>query len=228
MRLATSASQTRLVVWSTELDDPKLTDKPVDLIDAEKVLSESGLVLFALAAWFRLLYERKKRWSETFSILFVSKVIPETADAGSYVLDIPKEHQRRFVYRPGQFLTLRLQGGEGLLKRSYSISSSPDADSLLQITIKRISGGKISNFLADTVREGDKLAVLPPEGSFFSTSLRKPHHYICFAAGSGITPLFSILKTVLIKSPDSRLSLVYANRDEESPRRFVAQPNYHA
>ena len=132
------------------------------------------------------------------------------------MLDVPKCLQRRFIYRPGQFLTLRLQAGESLLKRSYSISSSPDADSSLQITVKRILGGKISNYLADTIREGDVLTVLPPEGSFFSTSLRKPHRYVCFAGGSGITPIFSILKTVLMNSPESRVALVYANRDEDS------------
>ena len=198
------------------LVDPKLTDKPVDLIDAEKVLSEAGIVLFALAVWFRLRYERQKRWSETFSVVSVSRVISETALARSYVLDIPKELQRRFKYRSGQFLTLRLKDGAALLKRSYSISSSPDADASLQITIKRIGGGKISNHLADTIQEGDALTVLPPEGSFFTTSLRKPHFYICFAAGSGITPIFSILKTVLMKSPESRVALVYANRDEDS------------
>ena len=198
------------------LVDPKLTDKPVDLIDAEKVLSEGGLVLFAVAVWFRLRYERRKRWSETFSVVSVSRVVSETALARSYVLDVPKKLQRRFIYRPGQFLTLRLQAGESLLKRSYSISSSPDANSSLQITIKRILGGKISNYLADTIREGDALIVLPPEGSFFSTSLRRPHLYVCFAAGSGITPIFSILKTVLMKSPESRVALVYANRDEDS------------
>ena len=198
------------------LVDPKLTDKPVDLIDAEKVLSESGLVLFTLAVWFRLRYERRKRWNEAPSIISVSRVIPETAQTRSYVLDIPKDLRRRFAYRPGQFVTLRLRDGQSLLKRSYSISSSPDADSALQITIKRIPGGKISNYLADTIQEGDTLTVLPPEGSFFSTSLRVPHLYICFAAGSGITPVFSILKTVLMKSPKSRIALVYASRDEDS------------
>lgn len=198
------------------LVDPKLTDKPADFIDAEKVLSEGGLVLFAFAVWFRLRYARRKRWSETFSSVSVSRVISETALTRSYVLDIPTHLQRRFRYRPGQFLTLRLQDGESLLKRSYSISSSPNADSSLQITIKRILDGKISNYLADTIREGDALTVLPPQGSFFRTSLRKPRLYICFAAGSGITPIFSILKTVLLKSPESRIVLVYANRDEDS------------
>ena len=198
------------------LVDPKLTDKPVDLIDAEKVLSEAGLILFALSGWFRLRYQRQKRLSETFSIVSVSRVISETALARSYVLDVPKDVEGRFKYRPGQFLTLRLQDGESHLKRSYSISSSPDIDSSLQITIKRILGGKMSNHLVDTIQEGDALTVLPPEGSFFSTSLRKPHVYICFAAGSGITPIFSILKTVLTKSPESRVALVYANRDEDS------------
>ena len=198
------------------LVDPKLTDRPVDFIDAEKVLSEAGLVLFAVAVWFRLRYERHKRWSETFAVLSVSRVISETALARSYVLDVPKELQRRFTYRPGQFLTVRLKDGAALLKRSYSISSSPDADSSLQITIKRIFGGKISNHLVDTIQEGDPLTVLPPEGRFFTTSLRKPRLYICFAGGSGITPIFSIVKTVLMKSPESRVALVYANRDEDS------------
>lgn len=198
------------------LVDPKLTDKPVDLLDAEKVLSEVGLILFTLSGWLRLRYARQKRLSETLSTVSVSRVIFETALARSYLLDVPKDLERRFKYRPGQFLTLLLQDGESRIKRCYSISSSPDNDSSLQITIKRILGGKISNHLVDTIKAGDALTVLPPEGSFFNTSLRKPHRYICFAAGSGITPIFSILKTVLTKSPESRVVLVYANRDEDS------------
>ncbi len=196
------------------LVDPKLQDKPVDLIDAEKVLSELGLVLFIGAAWLRVRHERQKRWSETFHVLPVAGVVVETAAACSYALEIPPAWKNRFAYRPGQFITLRLRLGDAYVKRSYSLSSSPDADGAVQISIKR--AGQVSNHLNDTVRAGDRLAVLPPQGSFFITSLKRPHHYVLLAGGSGITPLYSILKTVLLKSPRSTVALLYANHDEGS------------
>lgn len=196
------------------LVDPTLQDKPVDLIEAEKVLSELGIALFIGAAWLRLRYERRKRWSETFHVLPVAGVVVETAAAYSYVFEIPTAWKNRFTYRPGQFITVRLRLGDSYVKRSYSLSSSPDADRAVQISVKR--AGRVSNHLNGTVRAGDCMAVLPPQGSFFITSLKRPHHYVLLAGGSGITPLYSILKTILLRSPGSTVALLYANHDEGS------------
>ena len=109
---------------------------------------------------------------------------------------------------------MRLRLGDSYVKRSYSLSSSPDADGAVQISVKR--AGRVSNHLNGTVRAGDCMAVLPPQGSFFITSLKRPHHYVLLAGGSGITPLYSILKTVMLRSPGSTVALLYANRDEGS------------
>jgi ring-1,2-phenylacetyl-CoA epoxidase subunit PaaE len=197
-------------VWA----DPLLLDRPVDFLDAEKVLSEAGIVLLIAALIFRFRYAKQKRESETFYPLKVSKIIKETDLANSFVLEVPEHLKKQFKYKPGQFTTLRVQDGESFIKRSYSMTSAPETDSFLRITIKRL--GQTSNFLLDTVKEGDNLTVLPPEGSFFRKPTTKPTHYLFFAAGSGITPFLSMTKSLLKTRQDSRITLVYANLNEGS------------
>lgn len=197
-------------IWA----DPKLQDRPVNFVDAEKVLSEAGLVLLAGALILRLRYAKRKRDSETFHWLRVSKVITETATAKSFILEVPEKLKKQYKYRPGQFITVRVQQGDSFIKRSYSLSSSPDWDSFLQITIKGL--GPISSYLLDTIKEGDELFVLPPEGSFFREPSKRRRHYVLFAAGSGITPIYSIIKTLLRAHPKSKLTLIYANRNQAS------------
>lgn len=147
----------------------------------------------------------------------VIQIIPETSDAISLVLDIPTDQQQQFRFQAGQFLTLFLNINGETLARSYSLSSSPEVDQDLKITIKRVPGGKGSNYILDQVKVGDTLQVAPPAGFFFknptTTSSKK---WNLFAAGSGITPIFSILKTVLKREPQSRISLFYCNKDEKS------------
>ncbi len=197
-------------VWA----DPLLLDRPVNFVDAEKVLSEAGIVLLITAIIFRLRYAKKKRESETFYPLKVSRIIRETDSANSFVLEIPERLKKQFKYQPGQFITLRVQGGDSFIKRSYSMTSAPETDSFLSITIKRL--GRISNYLLDTVKEGDELMVLPPAGSFFRKPTRNQTHYLFFAAGSGITPFLSMTKSLLKTRPDSRITLIYANLNENS------------
>ena len=100
------------------------------------------------------------------------------------------------------------------ISRSYSLSSAPEVDEDFQVTVKRVEGGKGSNFLCDHIQAGDTLKTAPPSGHFFK-SMDSTKHFVLFGGGSGITPLFSILKHVLKTKPDARVSLVYANRSED-------------
>jgi ring-1,2-phenylacetyl-CoA epoxidase subunit PaaE len=121
------------------------------------------------------------------------------------------------AYRPGQFLTLLLPFEDKKIRRSYSMSSSPYTDVSLAITIKRVPGGYASNLLLDTIKEGDVLEVMEPLGNFFPKQGDDQTRQVVFiGAGSGVTPLFSILKSVLMVEPESEVFLIYGSRNEES------------
>lgn len=121
------------------------------------------------------------------------------------------------AYRPGQFLTLLLPQNETKVRRSYSMSSSPYTDVSLAITVKRVSGGFASNLLLDTLKEGDVLETMEPAGNFFPKQADDQTRQVVFiGAGSGITPLFSILKSILMVEPESEVFLLYGSRNEES------------
>jgi 3-ketosteroid 9alpha-monooxygenase subunit B len=143
--------------------------------------------------------------------LRVAEVIVETDDARSFVVDIPAEHAERYRYRAGQFITVRVPREDGMIARCYSLSSSPD--DRLTFTVKRIQDGMGSNWLCDNVAAGTELDILPPAGTFTPKSL--DGQFLFFAAGSGITPVMSILRTVLAQGRGDAV-LVYANRDEDS------------
>ncbi len=145
--------------------------------------------------------------------LVVREVRVETHDSKSIVLDVPPSLAERFRYRPGQFLTLRLPVAGRHLPRCYSMSSAPALDEGLRVTVKRVTAGRGSNWLCDHVRAGDSLEVLPPAGVF--TPRRLDGDFLLLAGGSGITPVFSILRSVLAAAA-GRILLVYANRDERS------------
>jgi ring-1,2-phenylacetyl-CoA epoxidase subunit PaaE len=120
-------------------------------------------------------------------------------------------------YRPGQFLTLLIPQDDRKVRRSYSMSSSPYTDVSLAITIKRVPGGFASNMLLDTIKEGDVLEAMEPMGSFFPKQADDQVRQVVFiGAGSGITPLFSILKSVLMVEGDSEVFLIYGSRNEDS------------
>jgi 3-ketosteroid 9alpha-monooxygenase subunit B len=144
----------------------------------------------------------------------VAEVISETGDACSLVLAVPPELASVFAYRPGQFLTVRVpDGAGGSVARCYSLSSSPHTGDLPTITVKRIAEGYASNWIADNVRPGGVLDLLPPAGTFTPQSLAGD--LLLFAAGSGITPVISIVKSALAAG-GGRIVLIYANRDERS------------
>lgn len=141
--------------------------------------------------------------------LRVAEVVPETADACSLVFESPG-----FDYRPGQFLTLRIPSDRcGSVARCYSLSSSPHTDDMLKVTVKRTADGYGSNWICDSVAAGDELESLAPAGIFTPSSL--DDDLLLFAAGSGITPVISIVKSALTAG-SGRVVLAYANRDEQS------------
>lgn len=120
------------------------------------------------------------------------------------------------AYRPGQFLTLLLPQDDKKVRRSYSMSSSPYTDVSLAITIKRVPGGFASNLLLDTIKEGDVLEAMEPAGNFFPKQEDDQTRQVVFiGAGSGITPLFSILKSILMVEQESEVFLLYGSRNEE-------------
>lgn len=148
-----------------------------------------------------------------FHRLTVARVVRETADAVSLVLDVPEELVEAYSYEAGQFCNLRVEvDGEAHI-RCYSMSSAPGVDARLQVTVKRVPGGIVSNWIVDRLRPGDAIDVSPPAGIFQLTPAQG--ELVAFAAGSGITPVFSLLKSVLVTTRRSA-RLLYANRDSES------------
>jgi ferredoxin-NADP reductase len=147
-----------------------------------------------------------------FAPLRIKRVVRETSDAISLVLDVPAHCATRFRYRAGQFLTLRVTVDGQDLRRCYSMSSAPVEDDL-QITVKRDPGGVVSNWLNDTAAEGGELHASPPEGRFLLRDTTGD--VVAFAGGSGITPIMSLIRDALANS-SRRIRLFYANRNRES------------
>lgn len=144
----------------------------------------------------------------------VAEVIAETDQACSLVLDVPPGLAGEFAYQPGQFLTVRVPLPDGgSVARCYSLCSSPLAGERPAITVKRMPSGYASNWIADHVRAGTVLELLPPAGTFTPRSLDAD--FLLLAAGSGITPVMSILRSALTVGR-GRIALVYANADERS------------
>ncbi len=148
-----------------------------------------------------------------FFALRVSRVIQETADTRSYVFELPTELRERFRYQAGQFLTFRVPTAEGELLRCYSLSSAPETDAALQVTVKRVPGGRGSGWFHDEVSAGSTLQVMQPAGRFLLHPTDAP--LLFFAGGSGITPILSLTKT-LLHATKRRARLFYANRDAAS------------
>jgi 3-ketosteroid 9alpha-monooxygenase subunit B len=146
--------------------------------------------------------------------LRVARVIPETHDSVSIVLEVPDAFASMYTYRAGQFLSFKVPYGGRVLTRSYSLSSSPDTDARLKVTVKRVAGGRISNWMNEQVREGSQLMVVPPAGHFVLAD-GATRDVTLFAGGSGITPCISIVKSGLATTA-RRLQLIYANRDARS------------
>ena len=149
--------------------------------------------------------------------LKIEKKIWETDDAVSFNFFIPREIGEDFLYTAGQFVGLHLTIDGKEYHRSYSLSSSPIVDQHFQITVKRVEGGKVSNYLLDHVNEGQAIDVSSPLGKFFhQPQTNTPGLYLFFAAGSGITPVYSIIKTLLATNPQNKIVFVDCNRNEKS------------
>ncbi|QTJ66081.1 ferredoxin--NADP reductase [Rhodococcus sp. ZPP] len=149
----------------------------------------------------------------TIHRLRVAEVIEETADARSVVFALEPHQKERFSYKPGQFLTLHIPHDGASLARCYSLASAPDIDSALKITVKRVDRGRGSNWLCDHAQTGAEIEVLEPSGVFTPKALDRK--FLLIAGGSGITPVMSILKSVLGRGTGD-VVLFYANRDEDS------------
>jgi 3-ketosteroid 9alpha-monooxygenase subunit B len=143
--------------------------------------------------------------------LRIARVIPETAEASSFVLEVPEELRSAFAYESGQFCTFRVRVEGQSLVRCYSMSSSPAVDGDLQVTVKRTPGGVVSNFMHDHLAAGDTLEATRPAGFFRLEA--GDGDIVAFSAGSGITPVLSLVKTALATT-SRRVRLFYANRDE--------------
>lgn len=145
--------------------------------------------------------------------LTVSAVRAESAEAATFELAVPAHLQAQFAAQPGQFLSIRVPCAEPPLQRCYSLSAPAEAGAKLRLTVKRVAGGRASNWLLDNLKPGMCLDVLPPAGRFTPDSLDTD--LLLVGAGSGITPLFAILQAALAQGR-GRVCLFYANRDRES------------
>ncbi len=146
--------------------------------------------------------------------LHVAKVVAETHDAHSIEFEVPAELAERFTYKPGQFLTLRVPSERtGSVARCYSLCSAPHDGGPLRVAVKRTADGYASNWLCDNATPGMEVDVLVPAGIFTPKSLDTD--MLLFAGGSGVTPILSILRSVL-EAGSGSVALVYANRDAQS------------
>lgn len=147
-----------------------------------------------------------------FHPLRVRAVTPDTDEAVIVTFDVPADLADRFAFTQGQYLNLRTTIDGQEVRRSYSVCAGVD-DGALRIGVRKVRGGVFSNWIATRVHPGDTLEVMPPQGRFhvpIDPSSRR--HYLGIAGGSGITPVLSIMKTVLAREPGSRFTLLYGNR----------------
>lgn len=154
--------------------------------------------------------------STQFHSLPVKQVKKETEDTVSVSFEVPEALNNTFQYKQGQYLTLRFDIDGKEVRRAYSMSSSP-LEKEITVTVKRVPNGLVSNHIGDNITSGSKVEVMAPDGRFFTAlNADQQKTYYLFGAGSGITPLMSILKTILEAEPKSTVNLLYGNRNSES------------
>ena len=151
-----------------------------------------------------------------FEKVRIKKITRETPECVSITFDIPETLVEQFAYKHGQHLNMRAFINEEEVRRSYSLCSSP-LDKEWKVAVKKVDGGMFSTFANGVLKPGDEIELMPPMGHFFC-ELDATHKksYVAFAAGSGITPVLSIIKTVLSTEPLSNFTLVYGNRNRAS------------
>lgn len=149
-------------------------------------------------------------------ILQVAKTHKETDDSLLITLDIPQNLRKLYKYRPGQFITLETHIAGKLYKRPYSLCGNPNQEDELSVLVKRVPGGVVSNYLNDHVKTGTIFKIGAPQGNFKVTpGLLKMNHYVFFAAGCGITPIISMIESIMKKEPLSKVILFYSNKTWE-------------
>ncbi|HEX7890080.1 MAG TPA: 1,2-phenylacetyl-CoA epoxidase subunit PaaE [Ramlibacter sp.] len=154
--------------------------------------------------------------SVTFHPLRVRAVQPDTAEAVIVSFDVPEELRPVFGFTQGQYLTLRKDIDGQDLRRSYSICAGVD-DGELRVGVRKVKGGVFSNWINEHLQPGDTISVMAPQGRFFvPIDAGAKRHHLGIAGGSGITPILSIMKTVLAREPKSRFTLIYGNRSLKS------------
>lgn len=158
----------------------------------------------------------KKSGRPQFHNLKVQDIIRETADCVSVAFEVPAELSAEYHFQPGQYLTLETEIDGEKVRRSYSLCSSP-FDGELRVAIKEVEGGKFSTWANRSLTVGSEMRVMSPDGNFKAIiDENQEHHYVGFAAGSGITPVFSIMKSVLEQEPKSTFTLFYGNKTAQS------------
>jgi len=152
--------------------------------------------------------------SDKYHDLLVKEIVQETSDAITIVFEQPEQ---KITYTSGQFLTLIIPIDGKEVRRAYSLSSSSSMDDDLAVTIKRVKGGLMSNYLPDNLKVGDSVKVMNPMGTFTTSySADNKRHLVQISGGSGITPMLSIIKSTLVEEPQSIVSLIYCNRNIDS------------
>ena len=150
-----------------------------------------------------------------FHPLTVRDVQPDTDEAVVVSFTVPVALSEAFAFKQGQYLTLRQTVGGEDLRRSYSICAGVD-DGELRVGVRKVEGGVFSSWVNNRLKPGDVIEVYPPQGRFFNLpAVAKDvagRHYLGIAGGSGITPILSIMKSVLAREPGSRFTLIYGNR----------------
>lgn len=152
----------------------------------------------------------------TFHTLTIADVNEETQDCCSIAFEVPVDLKQQYQFIQGQYLTLKADINGEEVRRSYSICSSPNGDEL-RVAIKQVPNGKFSTYANQQLKKGDPLEVMTPTGKFYTElQVGNEKHYLGVAAGSGITPILSILKAVLETEPNSRFTLLYGNKNTGS------------
>ncbi|MCZ2223521.1 MAG: phenylacetate-CoA oxygenase/reductase subunit PaaK [Chitinophagales bacterium] len=151
-----------------------------------------------------------------FYPLSIKEIKQETVDCISISFNIPDELKETFTYKHGQSVTMKttIEGEE--VRRTYSLCSSPLSNEF-RVAIKLLEGGLFSNYVYKNFKVGDALDVMPPIGKFYTeVNADNTKNYVAFAAGSGITPIISIIKTILLTEPKSKITLVYGNKNSNN------------
>ncbi len=151
-----------------------------------------------------------------FHTLKVKDIKRETSDAVSVAFEVPPQQQPEYQFKQGQYITLKMTIGGEEIRRSYSLCSSP-YEKELRVAIKAVKGGKMSTYITGELKIGANIDVMTPMGSFYSVlSGGNKKKYVLVAGGSGITPMMSIIKSILYVEKQSTVTLIYANKDEAS------------